>query len=791
MTLLLFYEFRKLLMKPVFLLLVLFMAAVLLVRFYMSCGDLDYVDQALYQKVRVEVSELPYEEALAKLQRDRDGLILVTFSSMFSSSEEEQEFFSEQFAGIAEPYGMTVREMITEYESYAKDAEERQKLQTIFTTLSDQYSYIESYRAFIEELPERAAELEGISVFAHTDSYANRSIKKSLRDYLNLGTIEIRPEYDQGVKTIGSDYVSILFVFVLILGAAVILFSEEEENGLLKLLRTTRKGHEELAAAKWGTLLLCAAVFSVLIFGGQVLTAGIRLGFEDLSRSLQSVSDFRDCCYQISVGGYLLISVLLPMAAALVFASVTAFLFVLLKKPWIAAGAAALLTGLNYLFYRFLSENAALNVLKFVNLFCLSDVNSRYADYCNIDLFGYPISVLPTVLAVAAVLIIAGGAGCIIFFSKGLNLQLRLPFTLNRKVKIRGSVKTFVQEHYRLYIGAFGLIAMAVFLFIGYRKIDQDELLLSNADYLYYSYGQEIAGEITDDTVEWFQKKQEELNLEASGGITDTSGMTEEERTAAIFAARMRSREIEEKQRAVERIMDEFIYLEMARGRGIPVHYISKIQTEPVYNEGTQYLLSAMLMLAILCFVFCPVFSQDEESGIGRLVHTTKRGRDHIFFMRYLVMFLFYTAAFLLFFLPQLYHWIRTVRMSDWEAPVQSVLKYVDAEGSMTLRTFTILWICGSYVSGLGFTVLMSLLSRYCKKNSTTMIVAAVIIAADFFVTLFGFPVISSLVLSSGFAMTDLQVFGGRTWLVCVILGKNILVTAILLLWHRRVYIGS
>ena len=112
----LFYEFRKLLMKPVFLLLVLFMAAVLLVRFYMSCGDLDYVDIALYQKVRAEVSELPYDEALTKLQRDRDGLILVTFSSMFGSSEEEQEFFSEQFAGIAEPYGMTVREMISEYE---------------------------------------------------------------------------------------------------------------------------------------------------------------------------------------------------------------------------------------------------------------------------------------------------------------------------------------------------------------------------------------------------------------------------------------------------------------------------------------------------------------------------------------------------------------------------------------------------------------------------------------------------------------------------------------------------
>lgn len=103
---------------------------------------------------------------------------------------------------------------------------------------------------------------------------------------------------------------------------------------------------------------------SVLVFGGQVLIAGVRQGFGDLTRSLQSVSDFRDCCYQISVGGYLLISVLLPMAAALVFVSVTAFLFVILKKPWIAAGVSAVFAGANYLFYRFLSENAALNMLE-------------------------------------------------------------------------------------------------------------------------------------------------------------------------------------------------------------------------------------------------------------------------------------------------------------------------------------------------------------------------------------------------------------------------------------------
>ena len=105
MLLMLFYELRKLGMKPVLLLLVLFMSAVLLVRFYMSCGDLDYVDKATYQKLHDEVSALPDDEALQRLERDRDGLVLLTFYDMFNHTEDEREFFFEQYTGLAEPYG--------------------------------------------------------------------------------------------------------------------------------------------------------------------------------------------------------------------------------------------------------------------------------------------------------------------------------------------------------------------------------------------------------------------------------------------------------------------------------------------------------------------------------------------------------------------------------------------------------------------------------------------------------------------------------------------------------------
>lgn len=785
---LLYYELRKLLMKPVFLLLILFMTAVLLVRFYMNCEDLDVIDRDVYRRIQKEISSFPEDEARSRLQRERTGLLLAGFFEKYDSSKEEREYFSIQFSELAKPYGMTALEMAEEYAHSAENTEERQTLLMVLSALEEQYRYMEEYRKFIDELPLRAEEMKEISVFSRMDSYSYRSIQKGVEDFLRLGKTEIRPDYDQGVKAMGLDYASILFVFILILGAAVILFSEEEENGLMRLLKTTRKGHASLAAAKWGALLLSAVFFSLLIYGGQVLTASLRLGFGDLSRALQSVPDFRDCCYPLSVGGYLIFSVLLPMVSAIGFASVTAFLAVLLKKPWLSAGTAAIFVGVLYVFYRFLTDNAAMNVLKFANLFSLSDVSARFSAYYTVNLFGFPVSVLPTAITAGAVLLSIGGAGCIFCFSKDLGLHNGFRFSLRRKIRICGSVKPFVQEHYRLYIGAFGLIVLSVFLFLGYRKLSQDEPYLSEQDYLYYAYGQEIAGEITDETGQWLQKKQQEIHEGASGWVDENADMTEQERTEARFLAISKGREAEEKQRVLLEIQEELMTLERARVQGIPVHYISRIQTDPVFHESTSWLLSSLLLM-LLCLVFCPMFSQDEESGMGRLVHTTKYGQDRIFFTRYLVMLLFYTAVFLLFFLPELIHWQETVRMTDWEAPLQSVVSYVDAEGDMTLLTFMILWISGSYLSGLGFMVLMSLLSKYCRKNSTTMIVAAVVIAGDFLVNLLGFPLLSSLVLSSGFAMTQMPVWGGKTWIIYALFLKNALAAAVLFVWHRKVYL--
>ena len=786
---LVFYELRKLLMKPVFVLLTLLVSAVLLMRFDSSCRERAFMDPVLYEKVRDEMAGLPYDEALQKLSRDCDGLMLASFQEIYGDSEEGQEIFRMQFSEVAEQYGMSLEDFIAEYDQYAETSEEREKLQPVLSTLTEQYQYIENYREFIGGLPERAEELQSISIFSKENSFSCRSIQKSLEDYTRLGTVPVVPDLEEGVKALGSDYLSIIFVFMIVLGAAVILYSEERDSKMLQLLRSSREGHAKLAVSKFLALWIYAMLTVLLVTGGRIVIAGQRLGFGDLSRSLQSVSLFRDCVFRITVRQYLIFSMLLPMAAVTVFSAVLSFFYVIFEKSWMAAAVSAALAVLEYLAYRYIPENFALNPLKFLNLFSFPDIEARFFHYTNLNIFGYPVSVFPAEILTGLLVFFLAMTGFIIAFSRDLRLRIRLPFSIRRKIRIRGSVRLFTQENYRLYIVSLGIAALIVLIYLGYRNTEKNELLLSSADYFYYSFGQEIAGEVTEETGEWIQKKQEELDREASGWIAEGSDLTEEERTAALFAAQMKSQEIEEKQRVLQRMREEVMLLEEARARGIPVHYISTIQSDPIFTEGKAFLLHGLLMLVILTICICPLFAEDEESKIGKVVHTTRHGRGRVFFFRYLGILLLWSISFMIFLAPYLYNWIHVYRMNDWDAPVQSVLRYVNCEGSMTIRQFMILWLMGSYISGIGCVSLMSVFTRVLKQKSTTIIVSAVVIAADFFVNVLKFPGFGVAALSSGFAMTELLAGLQRTWWLYVIFAKNALMSAGILLLHRKVYV--
>jgi len=579
------------------------------------------------------------------------------------------------------------------------------------------------------------------------------------------------------VKAITESGNSLIFIIALILLSCAVVFSEEEGSGEHRIYLTTKKGHGSLAMAKLFALMCYSAGIFLLYFFGKLIIAGKLLGFGDISRSLQSISDFRNCCYSISVKDFLALSLLLPLAAVLFISLFTAFLCTVFSRIWVSVLIMGGYTGLSFFAYADIADNSVINFLKFLNPFALYDTGSRFSSYANVDLFGFPCTVLTTVFILGAVFTVL--FGILYFMAYSGKLKVTVPaVTLKRMIRIRGSVRLFSQEVYRLMIPGFGIIALTVLAVLSYNRILKSPASLSKEDYYYYAYGQELSGPIGPETGNWFTEKRMELMEEQSRVAEDYAS---DENLAALKLS-----DINLKMKALDRVYLEYMQLLPAFSKGIPVHYISSIVTDPVFGDQSAYLLQGMLMMMILCISSSHLFSEDEETELIRLVKTTKHGRRKVFFTRYGVILLLYTLGFLLFKFPVLYNWLRIYKMSDFSAPVQSITSFSNADHSMTIALFTALWTVGSFISGAVFLAFCSALSSFIKKKSTVMAFSAVLIAVDFLCVIMDFPVVKYVGAASGFGLPSILNGLSSTVWVYVILGKNVCFLGLMLLLHWR-----
>ena len=158
-----------------------------------------------------------------------------------------------------------------------------------------------------------------------------------------------------------------------------------------------------------------------------------------------------------------------------------------------------------------------------------------------------------------------------------------------------------------------------------------------------------------------------------------------------------------------------------------------------------------------------------------------------LFAQRYKVAGIMYTIAFYGAVFPLLYRWIHIYHMQDWNAPVQSILRFAGYSGRLSILQFTILWLVQSFLSGFGFLIILFLLSDILKKKSTAVLTAAVLITVDFLMSILSFPGLFFLSLSSGWNLPGIlrSIQDQEILWICMI--KNLGLVIILYLIHRKV----
>lgn len=785
------YEFQKLFQKKILLLVWWGMVTALLFNFYWQCRENDIYDQTLYTQLSAQYGGMASDTALAELEQFSSALSLLQTDIILRETGMEEGILQMILEEQASAFGMTYQEVKDRYAVYAQDREALNQVLVVLVSLREQYQYAGNYKEFLEEMPERAEKLQTASVFVRPDSFSYRHILKSVQDYGCLGEVDIVVDYNQGILTLVRDKTPALFLLVILLFFAGSIYQEEADSGMLGLLTSNKNGRLPLALAKWVTLILIAVLTALVVALGRIVLAGEILGFGELSRSLQSVSYFRNCCYSLSVGGYLAISVLLWVLVMIFAGSLLSMIFWLLGNAGIAAGFYGVYLAGSYLAYRYIGDNSVWNIWKFINPFSFMDAGGRFSAYQNLNLFGYPFSVFLS----GGIFITAAIAAMLAGYLHAFTRCRRLHFSfkrLRRKVRMKGSTSLWIHELYRLCVSNYGIAVLAVLAVWSYGNLETEELMLSEQEYLYYTYSQQLCGEITDQTDAWIAEETDNLNrlLEQIAGWTVQyyeGEMDEKNYTQKTYELE----QLTNQKKAFEKVLSEYQQLKTAQEAGIPVHFISSIATDAIFGQTTQYIYEGMLLLLVCVFSLSGMFSADCQTGMIHLVRTTRRGRTSAFWIKYGVMLVLYTLGFVGYALSCWYNWIVKYEMYDWGAPLQSILQFTAVSGNISIIEFCAVWFVQMYLSGCAFVIFQAMLSGFCRKTSTTLILSAACIALDFLISGFSFPVLSWFALSSGFALPMLLAAAGKVWIVWAELAGSILIVVVLLYCHRYEYVHN
>lgn len=336
-------------------------------------------------------SDMPVDEAihLASNQRKVNDLLMALQN--FRSIYEDVKLIEEAFKDYAISfYGddVDITELLQMQDEVDMDRLATENAQLYY--LISQLEYMESYHEFILSMDKRTENMLKSSLFNKEKSFALRNILKTQSDFEQMKTIKISIGNDVGVVTLSkfvyADILLIAFVFVL----CYYIFSIEREQGLFKILKSTVNGRLPVILSKISILLLLTIVGFSVIYGSVIFMTNRLLGFGDLSRYIQSISNFRDCSIVLTVGEYLLYFLLIKLMVILLVALILALFFQLSKSSALIYLLMLGFTCVEYLFYILIHPASVLNLLKFINILSFFDTYGMFRIYNNVNLFGFP-----------------------------------------------------------------------------------------------------------------------------------------------------------------------------------------------------------------------------------------------------------------------------------------------------------------------------------------------------------------------------------------------------------------
>lgn len=446
---------------------------------------------------------------------------------------------------------------------------------------------------------------------------------KSAADYENLTTEGIRWTPSKAVvSAMESPWTDILLILssFLFIGS---LITEEKQKGLILITRSTKYGVGHGILSKLSALLVHCLAFSAVFFGLNFFFFRFSAGWCDVTARLQSLAPLMESNLQISIGEYLLLSVLtkgLAIFGAGAILTAACILFENVALPYFIGLA---LWAVSWGLYRFVPTASKASVAKYGNLFGALKTENLYGAYLNLDLLGYPFSRVALSWILIGMAALGGVAFSYVFFLKGGRLQrkpvgklISFPFRPHAYLIRHESAKILVTNHALVILLAFGVL-------IGYNELNR-AYVPSVQERYYQDIMLQLEGGQTDEKIglieaesaryrEAFEEIERIEEMVASGELDGETGSAMKTKWCGITAFYPAFQKVEGQRQLVGENGGQYIY-------DTGYLYLFGIMGEGALND--------FLLLTIgIILAFGNVISMEYQNGAWGILWATAKGK--------------------------------------------------------------------------------------------------------------------------------------------------------------------
>lgn len=687
-----------------------------------------YPQPESYKAIYADLSGKTEQEKLDFLEKtfEKTSACLNLEMQVMAQQEGNETEFDPEASALMEKYRPDF-----ENKSYLKYTDFPGAEYSLVFSLYNQAMKLNGYDEEIDNIIIQAQTKSSMPAFSKPGTFINKNLIKTADEYRTMYGIKTTLDVSDGVNTATQSVATDIIVVLFLLFVSGQLIIREKEKGILPVIKSTWKGRLPVISSKilvvFGISILCGLLF----MGENLIYSELTFGLGDLSRSLQSVQGYMTSYLKLSVGEYLVSFILVKALAYFAAGMLSMLVCVVLFHPAPSYLCMTGIIGVSYLFYFIISPVSAWNLLKYINFANFLTVTPMFETYRNLNLFGQPALILPTVLTVMVLtlLVCIAVSAWLFCFGQTAERSLRLPrfLRLRKPLKLGKSVSLFYHESFKLLRENKAFLLLAVFILI--QAFTQNSPVnYSMEDMVYKSYMIALSGEVNEKTAEYIEN-EENMFAEAEQAIYDISvklANKEIDPQAADILMKKYQAILAPKPVFENKILPQYDYLLSQKEQGK--------KTSFVYDGGYRYLMcqplgeydtenendiqnsAVLLLFMILCFG--GLFSMEYQTGLDSIVSVYKNGRRKTALSKIAVSTILLAGLFVTAYLPDFLYAAKYYSLPEMNAALCSLPQFGEWSGGWKIWHYFALLYGMRFLTCVSVMLCIQVLS--CKMRSYT-----------------------------------------------------------------------